>query len=291
MAVSKRLRFEILRRDNHACRYCGATAPDVKLTVDHVIPVALGGTDNPANLVTACASCNGGKTSSAPDSNIVGGAADDQLRWSLAMKQAAAELSADHLARLAFRATFETAWKSWSYEFEGKQCTEELPSDWHQSVEAIRVAGLPEEYLPEAVQAAMTGRYVKKPFNYFAGVTWNRITEMQQAARLKVEETKPSPADGSKARETAIALALGTWLEEWKNAASGAEPTVNDSKTALLHIRAADLAGYASQVVVEAAGFAGKGLSPDVAKCLYTAAEAIELVRESDATRQDQGGK
>lgn len=26
MSVSKRLRFEILRRDNHACRYCGATA-------------------------------------------------------------------------------------------------------------------------------------------------------------------------------------------------------------------------------------------------------------------------
>ncbi|MEU5976310.1 hypothetical protein [Streptomyces sp. NPDC047315] len=24
MAVSKRLRYEILRRDNHACRYCGA---------------------------------------------------------------------------------------------------------------------------------------------------------------------------------------------------------------------------------------------------------------------------
>ena len=32
MAVSKRLRFEILRRDNHACRYCGQMAPDVKLT-------------------------------------------------------------------------------------------------------------------------------------------------------------------------------------------------------------------------------------------------------------------
>lgn len=23
MAISKRLRYEILRRDNHACRYCG----------------------------------------------------------------------------------------------------------------------------------------------------------------------------------------------------------------------------------------------------------------------------
>lgn len=66
MAVSKRLRYEILRRDNHACRYCGATAPDVKLNVDHVIPTSLGGSDAPMNLVTACADCNGGKTSSMP---------------------------------------------------------------------------------------------------------------------------------------------------------------------------------------------------------------------------------
>ena len=35
MAVSKRLRYEILRRDNFACHYCGAAAPDVKLNADH----------------------------------------------------------------------------------------------------------------------------------------------------------------------------------------------------------------------------------------------------------------
>lgn len=63
MAVSKRLRYEILRRDSHTCRYCGASAPDVPLRVDHVTPVALGGTDTPANLVTSCEPCNSGKTS------------------------------------------------------------------------------------------------------------------------------------------------------------------------------------------------------------------------------------
>lgn len=58
MALSKRVRFEILKRDDHACHYCGATAPDVVLHVDHVVPVALGGSDNPDNLVTACQGCN-----------------------------------------------------------------------------------------------------------------------------------------------------------------------------------------------------------------------------------------
>lgn len=58
MTVSKRIRFEVLRRDNYTCRYCGGSAPDVKLTVDHVMPVALG---DPTNLVTACKDCNAGK--------------------------------------------------------------------------------------------------------------------------------------------------------------------------------------------------------------------------------------
>jgi hypothetical protein len=63
MAVSKRLRYEILRRDNHTCRYCGASAPDVPLRVDHVTPVALGGSDKPDNLVASCEACNSGKSS------------------------------------------------------------------------------------------------------------------------------------------------------------------------------------------------------------------------------------
>lgn len=63
MTVSKRLRFEILRRDNHACRYCGGVAPDATITVDHVVPVALGGSDDPSNLVAACKDCNAGKSS------------------------------------------------------------------------------------------------------------------------------------------------------------------------------------------------------------------------------------
>lgn len=36
MAVSKRTRFEVLRRDGHICQYCGEKAPDVTLHVDHV---------------------------------------------------------------------------------------------------------------------------------------------------------------------------------------------------------------------------------------------------------------
>lgn len=59
--LSKRLRYMVLRRDGFACQYCGAKAPDVRLHVDHIVPLARGGTDDIRNLRTACADCNGGK--------------------------------------------------------------------------------------------------------------------------------------------------------------------------------------------------------------------------------------
>lgn len=60
-AVSPRSRFEIFKRDKFTCQYCGSKAPDVVLEVDHIAPVAEGGTNDPLNLVTACTTCNGGK--------------------------------------------------------------------------------------------------------------------------------------------------------------------------------------------------------------------------------------
>lgn len=62
-STGKRVRFEVLKRDGFRCRYCGANAASTILHVDHVVPVAEGGTDDPENLVAACADCNLGKSS------------------------------------------------------------------------------------------------------------------------------------------------------------------------------------------------------------------------------------
>lgn len=64
-------RFRILRRDQYSCRYCGATAPDVALEVDHVIPVIAGGPNTDENLVTACRTCNAGKSDTVPPDRIL----------------------------------------------------------------------------------------------------------------------------------------------------------------------------------------------------------------------------
>lgn len=59
--IGKKLRFEVFKRDNFTCQYCGATAPEAILHVDHMNPVAGGGTNDILNLVTSCEACNLGK--------------------------------------------------------------------------------------------------------------------------------------------------------------------------------------------------------------------------------------
>lgn len=59
--ISKRVRFDVFKRDGFECQYCGAHPPKVILHVDHITPVAEGGDNDPDNLVTACDACNMGK--------------------------------------------------------------------------------------------------------------------------------------------------------------------------------------------------------------------------------------
>lgn len=61
MGVSQSLRFQVFERDGFRCQYCGKKAPEVNLVADHVVPVSAGGTDDPENLISACADCNNGK--------------------------------------------------------------------------------------------------------------------------------------------------------------------------------------------------------------------------------------
>jgi len=58
-----KLRFEIFKRDNFICQYCGRNPKKdkCKLVVDHILPKSKGGTLTPLNLITSCLECNLGK--------------------------------------------------------------------------------------------------------------------------------------------------------------------------------------------------------------------------------------
>ena len=61
MSITKKLRFEVFKRDGFKCAYCGKNPPQVTLEVDHIDPKSKGGKDDINNLVSACFDCNRGK--------------------------------------------------------------------------------------------------------------------------------------------------------------------------------------------------------------------------------------
>lgn len=69
--IPKSVRFEVFKRDSFTCQYCGKSAPDVILEVDHIMPVSKGGTNEIMNLVTACRDCNRGKGAKQLDDSTV----------------------------------------------------------------------------------------------------------------------------------------------------------------------------------------------------------------------------
>jgi 5-methylcytosine-specific restriction endonuclease McrA len=71
-AVSRR---GVLRRDAHACAYCGKAAH----TVDHVLPRSRGGADSWENLVACCLRCN----------NVKGDHTPAEMGWKLRFSPAA----------------------------------------------------------------------------------------------------------------------------------------------------------------------------------------------------------
>lgn len=69
--ISKEMRFEVFKRDSFKCQYCGKSAPEVILNVDHIMPVSRGGDNDITNLITSCQECNSGKSNIKLDDEAV----------------------------------------------------------------------------------------------------------------------------------------------------------------------------------------------------------------------------
>lgn len=259
MAVSKRLRYEILRRDNHACRYCGATAPGVKLNVDHVIPQALGGSDKPTNLVTSCAECNGGKTSSMPNAMPVADVDQETFRQVADRKrdEEVRELS-DHLWRGGYppqwghleieRHAAETAWTyAWSIASNGSE-----PSHDQYTEFLVHSAALFELHYSaaEVVCAA-----VHAGTQLTAHLTWGLGVADMQYAPISGEQF--SRIDG----------AYDGWLQIWR---SHGDPDPTDEEKAIFrgHLTHAARNGDARDDIQIASGMAGASHSADLDRFL-----------------------
>lgn len=196
MAVSKRLRYEVLRRDGHTCKYCGQSAPDVKLTVDHVMPSALGGSDDPSNLVAACVDCNSGKSASSPDASVISDVDQRAVQWAQAMQVAVERRAVELDAERGRTDAFDLAWRDWNA---GGQ---EIPRDptWRRSILRFLGAGLDDQFLAEAVDIAMRSKHIKakETWRYFCGICWREIDKLQKGALNVLNAASPRrPESGS----------------------------------------------------------------------------------------------
>lgn len=176
MALSKRLRYEILRRDGNACRYCGACAPEVTLTVDHVIPTALGGSDQPENLVAACRDCNAGKSASSPDSALVADVAEEALLWRQLTEVAGAQLRAERAASEEFVGEALSLWAAYCSHWSA-------PRDAANSLEKMYAAGAVAEDVAYAASVTASTFGVTYHWSYFCGIVWKHIKRRDELAQ------------------------------------------------------------------------------------------------------------
>lgn len=78
--LSSKIRFEVIQRDGGRCRYCGRSAPDIEIEIDHIIPQSSGGSDRSENLCVACKDCNRGKRDELVEAPWVGPLTDALAR-------------------------------------------------------------------------------------------------------------------------------------------------------------------------------------------------------------------
>lgn len=179
MSVSKRVRFEVFKRDKFTCQYCGKRPPEVMLEVDHVVPRCDGGSDDMANLVTACVPCNRGKAgipleSVAPaiDEMEMLAGIQEMLERQMGLRQSMAVAEAK---RKAMDDAVRKVWDWWEDAF-GKGT--------HFEPAGVRkfLAELDMEDLEEAVAAAEAASERRRfsgygIWKYFCGICWNMIKE------------------------------------------------------------------------------------------------------------------
>jgi hypothetical protein len=183
MAVSKRKRFEIFKRDSFTCQYCGRTPPTVILECDHVVPVAEDGSDDETNLVTACFDCNRGK-SDVPLESVIK-TAEERAKL---MREKREQVEAYNAMLMEEREAVDAAVdRIGNYWFNKYKSDKDCWQFGDARVPTIRrfLASLTETEILDAVDIAFSRIFVMrddndyKAFKYFCGICWNRIREAQ----------------------------------------------------------------------------------------------------------------
>lgn len=167
-SLSKKLRFDVFKRDSFVCQYCGAHPPEVILHCDHIVAVAVGGKDVIDNLVTACSACNLGK------------GARDLMVAPTSMRDKSREIQEREEQLLAYQAVMqarrdrieEEIWRVLDLMKPGVQS---VSKDQFQSAKRFIERLGYHEVLDAADIAAAHDFNFDGRFRYFCGICWNKV--------------------------------------------------------------------------------------------------------------------
>jgi len=178
--MSKRTRFDIFKRDDFTCQYCGRKPPTVLLQVDHIIPVSHQGKTEPENLITSCAECNIGKSANPLEQKL------SPIMVSAEKEKEKFDQIKEYQAFLTEKAEVMNAWfKGISDEW--MRQTGQDPNQWQVGSEkenAIRrfLKRIPAEEIMDAVRITldrMRGQKDYQQFRYFCAVCWRKVSAFE----------------------------------------------------------------------------------------------------------------
>lgn len=182
MAVGKRKRFEIFKRDGFQCMYCGGTPPQIVLQCDHIHPVSLGGNDDPENLITSCEDCNSGK-SNIPLEMVSRPLAEQQLRQ-IELKEQFNEYNRFmEEQRELENEKVEDIGRYWFDTIKGKKANLIFTAIRANSIRTF-LKKLPFVEVKEAVELAICRKPCKikddgDTWKYFCGICWTKIKRLE----------------------------------------------------------------------------------------------------------------
>jgi len=169
-ALSKKLRFDVFKRDGFKCQYCGVTPTHEVLQVDHIIPVIDGGENEIDNLITSCQPCNLGK--GAKSLNLI----PESLKIK-SQKIAEQEKQIIEYQKIIFESRYRKEEMAWNIaELFDEKARDGFPKTDFESIKMF-LDKLPfEEVLNAAdISNAKTFYSSNKRFKYFCGICWNKI--------------------------------------------------------------------------------------------------------------------
>jgi hypothetical protein len=167
--LGKKARFDLFKRDDFTCQYCGQKPPAVVLEIDHVIAVANGGSSEEHNLITACFDCNRGKGAGTLQCVPIDLARKAEMIEERASQVRAYEAVLRKQRRTKERQiedvcdTFVLITKGWT-----------LSDDGRRSV-GYFLDKLPPSEVDEAMRLACSRKEPRQAFKYFCGICWKKI--------------------------------------------------------------------------------------------------------------------